>query len=104
MALDWSRERRPGAPLVGRCFGLAYRIYDDEEPCRVRVTLEFGPDGTPAHPLGLADGERELGNFSTTDRAARFVNLHFADLCRQARERALRQAHERERITDERRH
>lgn len=98
MSLEWNRDRRAGAPLVGRCFGLAYRIYDDEAPCMVRVTLEFGPGDEPAHPLGLADGERELGSFGSSDRAARFVNLHFADLCRQARERALRQAHERERI------
>lgn len=94
--LEWSRDRSVGAPLVGRSFGLAYRIYDDERPCMVRVTLEFGAFGDPAHPLGQADGERELGVFSSTDRAGRFVNLHYADLARQARQAALSRAHKRE--------
>lgn len=96
MSLEWSRDRTPGAPLVGRSFGLAYRIYDDEKPCTVRVTIEFGAHGEPAHPLGQADGERELGCFSSSERAGRFVNLHFADLARQARDAALSKAHQRE--------
>jgi hypothetical protein len=78
---------------VGRSLGVTYRIY----PEPVLVTIEWGSHEEPPHPMAPGQlGEHQLGEFHTFEAATRFVNLHFADLGRRARERALRRAHTRE--------